>query len=191
MTLKKLFILPLIALLALVSACSDSQSYADLLASENKACNNYLSDQRVFGYEKRDASFDFETGEDAPFYQLDQDGNLYMRVVKYGTPDNFAKEDELIYFRFMRYNLRGYSDGELPTGEGNDFNVANNAVSFRFDDESSSSYTEWGSGIQEPLHYVPLDSEVEIVVKSQLGPYSEISYVAPYLYRIRYSRSQI
>lgn len=188
---KHLYIALFTALLAALASCSDSKSYAELLADENYACNNFLADHKVIGYEQRDSTFKFVTGENAPYYQLDEDGNLYMQVLNSGTPGNRAKTDQLIYFRFMRYNLKGYIDGKLPYGEGNDVNVNNNSTSFRYNNVSASSYTRWGEGIQAPLYYLPIDCEVNIVVKSQLGPSGEIGSVSPFLYNIRYFKSQI
>ena len=51
--------------------------------------------------------------------------------------------------------------------------------------------SEWGYGVQMPLWYLGVDSEVNIVVKSQYGKSSEISYVVPFMYHIRYFRSRI
>lgn len=191
MNYKKLYILPLLAILAMFSACDDSKSYAELLSDESHCVNNYLVDQRVIGYEERDSTFKFETGADAPYYQLDAEGNLYMRVINPGTPGNRAEIDQLVYYRFMRYNLQAYLYGIETDGEGNGENLANASTSFRYGNEQASSYARWGSGIQTPLDYLPLDCEVELVMKSQLGPSSEIGNVIPYLYKIRYFKSQI
>ena len=48
-----------------------------------------------------------------------------------------------------------------------------------------------GSGIQYPLALLPVDCEVNLVVKSQLGLTSEIAEVVPYMYHIRYYRPKI
>lgn len=181
----------LVALLAVLSACNNTRSYAELLNDETKYTNNFLADQRVVGYEQRDSTFKFETGEDAPYYQMDEDGNLYMQVISTGTPGNYAANDQMIYFRFLRYALNAYTDGTLPNGEGNNGDVNNNSTYFRFNNMAASSYTNYGSGIQEPLHYLPIDCEVNLVMKSTLGPNSEIANVVPFLYNVRYFKSQI
>ena len=46
-------------------------------------------------------------------------------------------------------------------------------------------------GVQVPLIYLPLDCEVNLIVKSQMGRYDEISTVIPFLYNLRYFKSQI
>jgi len=148
--------------------------------------NNYLADQRVVSYIPEDSVFEY--GPDAPFYRVDADGMLYMKVLKPGTKDNMVEDNEQIYFRYTRYALAGYSDGELPAGEGN--NITLSAAWFRFNNfQIQSSYT-WGYGIQRPLDFLPVDCEVLMVIKSQMGPSSEQSNVQPYLYRLTYERRQ-
>lgn len=194
MTLKLLRQAAIIALTALglaATSCDDHKSYAELLADENYCTNEFLANHRVVAYEQRDSNFQFETGKDAPYYQIDPDKMVYMQVVKPGTPGNRAKYNQLIYFRFMRYNLSQYKNGNLPEGEGNDEDVSGNSTSFRFDNESSTSYTQWGEGLQMPLRLLPIDCEVNIMIKSQMGPASEIGNVQPFLYNVRYFKSQI
>lgn len=171
-----------------LSSCQDSKTYAELLTDETHFVNNFLADQRVV--KEMPADTVFEYGENAPYYRIDEDGNLYMQVVEPGTPGNMAKDNELIYFRFTRYNLAYYHDGEFTYSEGNDNVMAGN-YSFRYNNfELNSSYS-FGSGIQAPLAYVPIDAVVNIVVKSQYGWPSEMSYVTPYLYSIRYFKPKI
>ncbi|MDE5719485.1 MAG: DUF4827 domain-containing protein, partial [Paramuribaculum sp.] len=68
------------ALSTVVTACDDDKSYAELLEEENKAVNLYLSDQKIETPLPEDTNF--ITGEDAPYYRLDNDGNVFMQVVK-------------------------------------------------------------------------------------------------------------
>lgn len=176
---------------ASLASCSSGKSYAQLLNEENMHVNSFLADQRVVGFADRDSTFNFEVGVDAPYYQMDEDGNIYMQVLNAGTAHNYADTDQLIYFRFTRYNLEDYDDGALPEGEGNDSDMSTGSTSFRFNNFTSSASYQWGEGIQTPLMYLPIDCEVNLVIKSQFGIYSEIANVTPYLYNVRYFKSQI
>ena len=128
--------------------------------------------------------------EDAPYYRLDNDGNVFMQVVKKGDGE-MAQSDQLIYFRFMRYNLINYDGVNTMPGEGNSDYVEGGNMSFRYQNFTLESSSAWGMAIQMPLQYLPLNSEVRLVVKSQYGWTSEISSVQPYLYHIRFYKSQI
>lgn len=170
------------------SSCSDSKTYAELLADENHYVNSFLADQRVINSIPADTVFEY--GEDAPFYRLDEDGNLYMQVIDPGTPGEKVSYNDLVYFRFTRYNIATYADGVFGSSDGNDAVLGGN-LSFRYGNfELNSSYS-YGSGIQTPLQFLPIDAQVNIVIKSQYGMPSEMSNVIPYLYSIRYFRPKI
>lgn len=170
------------------ASCEDGQSYADLLNTESKYVNNFLVDQRVIGAVPPDSIF--ETGPDAPYYQLDGEGNIYMQVINPGWGEK-AETNQRVYFRFMRYNLAGYKQGEEMVGEGNEDDMAQANAYFDYDNFSLPSSSQYGTGIQMPLHYLPLNCEVNIIIKSQYGFTNETSYVQPYLYHIRYFKSEI
>lgn len=188
--------LPIIAaaVLGLIfSSCQDSKSYAEMLNDETRAVNRFLSDHVVVDELPADNKFITceDKGDLAPYYRLDEDGDVYMQVVTPGTPGNMAVTDQQIFLRFMRYNLFQYSDGKLGTPSGNDTDLSNSSASFRFDNFQVSSTYRWGTGIQMPLKYVPIDAQVNIVIKSQAGLYDEIANVMPYLYQVRYFKAQI
>lgn len=174
-----------------LASCDDSKSYADLLNEENQYVNNYLVDQRVVGYLPADNKF--ETGPDAPFYRIDEDGNLYMQVIDPGTEGNMVKNDELIYFRFTRWNLKYYDNGQFSatTGAGNNTDMDYPNTYFRFDNYTLETSLQWGAGIQAPLKYLPVDCVVNIVVKSQYGITGEVSNVVPFLYHLRFYRPKV
>ena len=180
-----------LCLLSIVSlySCDEGESYADLLKDETVAVNNFLADQRVINEIPKDSIFEY--GVSAPYYKMDDDGNIYMQVIKPGSRDNMAKKDQLIYFRFTRYDLFGYSEGVLPEGFGNanDFDYKN--TQFRFGNYTLPSSSQWGTAIQLPLYYLGIDSEVNLVIRSQYGYTEEISNVIPFMYNIRYFKSQI
>lgn len=96
------------------------------------------------------------------------------------------KDDEQIYFRYTRYALINYKDGQLPTGGGN--NISLSPAWFRFNNYQLQSSAEWGVGIQTPLKYLPVDCKVNIVIKSEYGITSESSNVQPYLWTLTYER---
>ncbi len=182
----------LIAALALMGAalasCSDTKSYAELLNDESHYVNMFLANQRVVNSVPADTVF--ECGPGAPYYRLDEDGELYMQVIDPGTPGNKAKNDELIYFRFTRFSLYNYQGGSL-SGIGNETDLSFDNTFFRFGNYQLASSSQWGSGIQYPLALLPVDAEVNLIVKSQLGLTSEIAEVVPYLYHLRYYRPKI
>jgi hypothetical protein len=170
-------------------SCSDSTSYADLLTSETHATNAYLADHRVVNSVPADSIF--EEGEDAPFYRLDEDGMVYMQVINSGDRSDKAASDQLIYFRFTRYNLKTWAQtGELE-GEGNADDFDYSSTSFRYGNYTLSSSYQYGSGIQLPLAYLGVECEVNLIIKSQYGFTSEIANVIPYLYHVRYFKSQV
>lgn len=179
--------------IAALPSCDDTKSYAELLTDETKVTNLFLSDHVVI--DELPADNNFITCEDkgdlAPYYRLDEDGNVFMQVVTAGTPGNMAETDQTIFLRFSRYNLYNYSDGSLGTSSGNDSDLTNGTASFRFDNYSVTASYQWGTGIQMPLKYVPIDAQVNVVIKSQAGMYSEIANVQPYLYQVRYFKAQI
>ncbi len=162
--------------------------YAELLEVENKAVNRFLADQRVIGYQEDFT--DFEVGADAPFYQIDKEGNLYMQVIKLGEYEK-PEDNQLVYFRFTRYNLSYYTTGGEMEGEGNSESIEYGDQSFRMNNTTLESTTQWGSGIQHPLTLIPLGSEIKLVVKSQYGWTAEIAYVQPFLYHLRYYPGKI
>lgn len=178
-----------IAAVVSISSCNDGKTYAELLENEDHYVNNYLADQMVINSIPDDTIF--ISGKDAPFYRLDEEGDIYMQVIDPGTPGNKVEDDELIYFRYTRYNLAYYKDGELNYGGGNDDDMSSMNTSFRYGNTSLSSSTKWGSGIQMPLAYLPVDCQVNLIVKSQYGFTSEMSDVQPYLFQLRYFRPKI
>lgn len=189
----KKFLSPIVILFAIafsLSSCDDSKSYAELLADENQAVNKFLVQFRVEDAIPADGKF--EVGENAPFYRLDDDSNVYMQVLSLGTDQKPEKNDR-VYFRFTRYNLFHYivgGDNSL-LGTGNADNMNSQSTYFLFENVSISESAQYGYGIQLPMKYLGYEAQVNLVVKSQEGPSDEISYVVPYLYTIRYYKSQI
>ena len=182
--------LGLVALMAL-AACNNDQSYADRLNEERNAVNSYLANHRVVMSIPEDTVF--EVGENAPFYRIDADGNVYMQVLNAGDRKNDkAKVGEPIYFRYARYNLATwYADGTWTPTSGNENTMDAASCSFNYADYTLPSSSQWGYGLQYPLMFLGVECEVNLVVKSQYGFTSEISYVTPFFFHVRYFHSMI
>ena len=120
--------------LMLLCACNNDQSYADRLNEERNAVNSYLSNHRVEMKIPKDSVF--EVGENAPFYRVDPDGNVYMQVLNAGDRKNDkAMKSEPIYFRYSRYNLATwYADGTWTVYSGNETAMDAQSCSFNYAD---------------------------------------------------------
>lgn len=169
-------------------SCNDGKSYAELLTDETHAVNAFLSNHRVqLSIPEYD---EIETGADAPFYRLDEEGNVYMQVLSKGNKDMMIKDDDLVYFRFTRNSLFLYdvATGEFPEeGWGNSEDLTVGSASFRYNNYTLTSSSQWGSGLQLPLSVLGLGCRVNLVIKSQYGLSNEISQVVPfYYYDVRY-----
>lgn len=169
-------------------SCDDGKSYAELLTDETHAVNSFLANHRVqLGIPEFD---EIETGADAPFYRLDEEGNVYMQVLSKGNKDMMTKDDDLVYFRFTRNSLFLYdvATGEFPEeGWGNSEDLTVGSASFRYNNYTLTSSSQWGSGLQLPLSVLGLGCRVNLVIKSQYGLSNEISQVVPfYYYDVRY-----
>lgn len=180
-----------LASLMLLTACSEDQSYADRLNDERNAVNAYLANHRVVMSVPEDSIF--EVGPDAPFYRIDPDGNVYMQVLDAGDRVNDrAKTSETIYFRYARYNLSTwYADGTWSMTSGNENTMDASSCSFNYADYTLPSSSQWGYGLQYPLLFLGVECDVNLIIKSQYGFTSEISYVTPFFYHVRYYHSMI
>lgn len=175
-----------------LASCSEGESYSDRLNAERNSCNAYLSNYRVVNEIPADTVF--ETGMDAPFYRIDPDGQVYMQVISAGDRLNDpARTGEAIYFRFTRSDLnQWYSTGILDAYQSNEDDMSASPTYFNYKDYTLPSSSAWGYGIQLPLEFIGVEgSEVNLVVKSTYGFTSEISYVMPYLFHVRYFHSRI
>ena len=188
--ISHLFLLATVGCAALTS-CSEGESYSDRLNAERNACNTYLAGQKVIN--KIPADTNFITGKDAPFYRIEENGQVYMQVVKAGDRKNdSAKQGETIYFRFTRSNLElWYSTGVLELSQSNEMDLSQEATYFNYKDFTLPVSSQWGYGIQLPLNYLGVECEVNLIIKSQYGFTGDMSYVVPYLYHVRYFHSQI
>lgn len=187
---KILILFSMLLLLIVTTSCEKTESYAELLVKERKAVNWYLSGYSI----ETEVPFDsiFIEGEDAPFYRMDEDGNVYMQVRDSGDMTNRPKTGDRVYFRFSRMNLRNlYETGnEIWTGNSSDLSQSTISTSFVMDNYSLPSSYQYGTGIQLPLKYLGYNSRVRLVVKAEAGFSSEQSQCLPYVLDIRYFKGE-
>ena len=175
-------ILPLIVAALSMVSCEDTKSYAELLAEENQIVNRFLVQHRVEEFFPED----FEVGENAPYYRVDSSGDVYMQVLQKGN-GTYPQTNDRVYFRYMSYDLASYVVGGENHGSGNADDVGSTAATFfLLDNYSVSESSTYGTGIQIPAKLLGYESKVNIVVKSQSGPSSIMSYVMPFLYTVSY-----
>lgn len=187
------FLIGVTAMLSLFS-CDDGKTYAELLKDERKATNAFLAEKTVINEIPEDTIF--LAGEDAPFYKIDPDGNVYMQVLEADSKENRPVDDQPVYFRFMRLDLlTWYTTGGVNGGtefwEGNAENMMADPTFFLYNNYTLTSSAYYGYGLQLPLAYVGVNSKVNVLIKSQYGFSDEISYVVPYLYTVTYYPSMI
>lgn len=181
-----------------ITSCSKTQSYSELLTEEGHAVNWYLATQQVINEIPED-SISFETGENAPFYKLDEDGYVYMQVISKGNMEDRVKSGDLVYFRFNRLNLKYLYLGEYDVWDGNSTDIWNsmgsnesdpNYTRFIYENKYLTSTTKWGTGIQMPLKFFGYDCEVNLVLRSYYGFSSDQTSCMPYLINLRYFKPE-
>lgn len=177
-----------LALLPLTS-CDDDASYADLLRDERRATNDFLSNYRIVNEIPADTVF--ETGENAPFYRIEADGNVYMQVIEADSKENRPVANQPVYFRFMRLDLLTLYTEQEEYWTGNAENMFADPTYFLYGNYTLNSSAQYGYGLQLPMQFVGINSRVNLVIKSQYGLSDEISYVVPYLYTVTYYPSMI
>lgn len=186
----KILMLPmLLGITFAFCSCEDTKSYSELFNEEEQAVNWYLAKHTVSLHVPENGNF--EVGENAPFYKMDKDGYVYMQVINKGDMSDRAEKGNLVYFRFMRLNLKDYqlTGAEVWEGNAEDFENYTNE-SLVFGNNVLTSTTKYGGGIQIPLEYLGYNCEVNLVVRSPEGFTSEAGQCIPYVYNIRYFKAE-
>ncbi|MDE5842721.1 MAG: DUF4827 domain-containing protein [Muribaculaceae bacterium] len=188
---NKLWLLSIMAAaMVLPTSCKDSESYTDLLRDEQRAVNSFLAWQNVEISVPEDSIF--VSGNDAPFYRMDDDGTIYMQVVNPGDPKDRPADGDQVYFRFRRQNLKYLYETGVATWVGNMNNLGTNTfpTSFILGNKVYPSTTQFGTGIQLPMKYLGYYSEVNLVLKSYSGFPEDQTACIPYLMNIKYFKPE-
>lgn len=182
----------ILMLILFLASCDKTESYSDLLKKEQKASNWFLAQQNVCNEIPADSVF--IEGQDAPYYKMDEDGYVYMQVIKTGDRE-LPKSGATVYFTYTRWNIETmYLDNtlQIEATDGNQDNFINYVGNtyFIFNNYSVASSAEFGSGMQLPLSYLGYNSEVNILLKSYYGFSSDNTTCVPYLVNVRYFKSE-
>lgn len=183
-----------VAVAFFLASCSKTESYSDLLKKEQKASNWFLAQHKVCNEIPSDSVF--LVGSDAPYYKMDDDGYVYMQVLKANDPKDrdIPVTGDQVYFTFTRWNIETmYNNNTLDvSGEGNQDNFINTVAEtyFIYNNYSVSSSSNYGSGIQIPVSYLGYNSEVNIVLKSYYGFTTENTTCVPFKVNVRYFKAE-
>lgn len=170
------------------SSCSKSESYSDLLKEEEKAVNWYLANHRVETEIPKDGNF--ETGTDAPFYKMDDDGYIYMQVISKGDPDEKVVAGDKVYFLYTRWNIKNLYELGASQSDSNTMTGTLSEYYFFYGDTSSGNGLLYGKGMQLPLKYLNYHSEVNLVLKSYEGFSIDQSECTPYVVNVKYLKPE-
>lgn len=179
------------AMLGGLTSCQDGKSYSDLLRDEDHYVNWYLAQQNVEVVIPENS--EFITGADAPYYKMDKDGNVYMRVISKGDMEDRPEKGDRVYFRFMRTSIKYLYQGgsDVSAGNADDMSSALGGLSLIYGNTQLTSTTQYGNGLQVPLEYLGYNCEVDLIVKSVEGFSNEISSCIPYVYKgLKYYKAE-
>lgn len=178
----------IIAAILLISSCNKSESYSDMLKNEEKAVNWYLSNHRVCNDIPADGNF--ETGSSAPYYKMDDEGFVYMQVMEKGREDQKVQPGDKVYFMYSRQNIRNLWELGAAEYDSNEQSGTLSEYFFNFGDTSSTNGAFFGKGIQLPLNYLGYHSEVNLVLKSNMGFSVDQSECVPYILNVKYLKPE-
>lgn len=190
-TYNRMYLLgALLLALAAATSCNKSESYTDLLREEQRAVNAYLARQNVEIEVPADGKF--VTGNDAPFYRMDEDGTVYMQVVNPGDSNDRPSDGDRVYFRFRRMDLKAWYENGTESWQGNMNNLGSSTspTSFILGNKVYPTTTKYGTGFQLPMNYLGYYSEVNLVLKSYSGFPSDQTSCIPYLVNIKYYKAE-
>lgn len=161
---KYLYLLFSFVILSLTSCGSDDEP--SVISKNDDAFNYFLNQQKVV----KTLPANLETGATAPYYQIDDNGYIFMQVLS--NEGSMAYQNQKIGFEHKSYSLLTYYETKqwpAPTSQSNRDNTP-----FLYDQQKLNL-------IQLALQYVGVNSEVNLAIR-QTSDKGE----SPYLLYIRY-----
>lgn len=204
-------LLALFAIVIMLSACNNQETYADMRDKENNAINRFISDSSIVVISEAQFKAQGETTNvDKNEYVLFETSGVYMQIVRQGCGKKIAYGETVnVLCRFYEYNilqevvtLSNRTANEASLAEK--MAVTNTYGTFNgtFNSSSSLMYRTYGStavpsGWLVPLRYVNIGrpsapgekiARVKIIVPASQGQYNASMNVHPYFYDITFER---
>lgn len=187
-TMKKIFYFISILMIGAVSAltsCSDSKTYAELLADEKSAIRYFISEQKIsaitISEEQLEDYLDkpkdklFKTDQ---WYKFSSKEDMYMNIHKYGNieeADTFQNRSNVILRYEACYNLLEYDNMTNSTPE-------NNLAPYEYLEIElwTPNYSgDFGVGLAFPVQFLGDGAVVSLIVPSKAGTVNDASSVVP------------
>lgn len=181
-----------------LTSCSDSKTYAELLADEKSAIRYFISEQKISAITLSEEQLeDYQTKSDSaianmPFkleqwYKLSSKEDMYMRVHDYGNvQDTFLQRTNVIVRYEACYNLLNYENMDNSTSEDN-LNPYNYLEIERW---THNYYGDYGVGLTFPIRFLGDGAKVSLIIPSKVGITSDATSVIPRYFRnLTYKKS--
>jgi len=185
-----LLFLSLLCIGAFFQACDNTKTYAEMLADEKKAINDFIKTNKIKVISQSEFEKDTITDVAANEYVGFSNG-VYMQIVDRGEGDTVKTRDEILV-RFMEYDIM-QKDTTVVSNFAADswvdsfnYTASGSSVSGTFTMGNMLSYygANVPSGWLIPLPYIKDRAHVKLIVPSKMGHTSASQYVYPYFYDI-------
>lgn len=203
--MKKLALLFLFALAAgaIFQACSDTKTYAEMLADERKAIDKFKTKHgiKVISVEEFEKDTTTNVAENEYVYFTN---GVYMQIIDRGVGDTVKVGDEIL-LRMAEYCIMAEIDDDISADTISNVEVDWMVDSFIYNPNSTSTlyydmsgyfpliyYQYYGSsGVKVPdgmmaiMPYIRSGARVKLIIPSKMGHETSLQYVYPYYYDIR------
>lgn len=181
-------------------SCSNSKTYADMLAEERAAIKDFIKTNNIeiislSEFEKDTLTRCPENGHPGKNEYVEFSNGVYMQIVRRGEGDTLKSRDEVLV-RFLEYDILE----KQQTVANYDVDGWADSFVYQFDDYtaqgmfvdySSIAYyygtgeTAVPTGWLMPLRYIKDRAHVKLIVPSKAGHSTATQYVYPFFYDIR------
>ncbi len=197
--MKKLlvFVFSLLVCSMAFNACSDNETYADMLKDEKRAIAKFINDSNITVISQQQFVDQGYTTDVSKNEYVQTSSGVYMQIIDKGSsnPADTVKNNDMVLVRMAEYLITEAS----VTLYSSNLTLPYYVDEFRYTKSSSSisgiftkgsikdtySTTAVPAGWLVPLAYVRDGARVKLIVPSKMGHETAMNYVRPYYYDIR------